>query len=137
MLEPKKRKYRKDFRGRRKGKAIRGSSISFGEYGLKNLGRGWLSARQIEAARRAITHALKRGGKVWIRVFPDKPVSSRPAGQRMGGGKGDIDRYVAVVKPGRILFEVAGVPEELAVTAFKRAAAKLPFKVKFVRREEK
>lgn len=137
MLEPKKRKFRKDFRGRRKGKALRGSSISFGEYGLKNLGRGWLSARQIEAARRAITHALKRGGKVWIRVFPDKPVSSRPAGQRMGGGKGDIDRYVAVVKPGRILFEVAGVPEELAVTAFKRAAAKLPFKVKFVRREEK
>jgi large subunit ribosomal protein L16 len=137
MLEPKKRKFRKDFRGRRKGTAIRGSSISFGEYGLKNLGRGWLSARQIEAARRAITHALKRGGKVWIRVFPDKPVSSRPAGQRMGGGKGDIDRYVAVVKPGRILFEVAGVPEELAVKAFKRAAAKLPFKVKFVRREEK
>ncbi|RLC32832.1 50S ribosomal protein L16 [Candidatus Woesebacteria bacterium] len=137
MLEPKKRKFRKDFRGRRKGKAFRGSSISFGEYGLKNLGVGWLSARQIEAARRAITHALKRGGKVWIRVFPDKPVSSRPAGQRMGGGKGDIDRYVAVVKPGRILFEVAGVPEELAVTAFKRAAAKLPFKVKFVRREEK
>ncbi len=127
MLEPKKRKC----------KAIRGSSISFGEYGLKNLGRGWLSARQIEAARRAITHALKRGGKVWIRVFPDKPVSSRPAGQRMGGGKGDIDRYVAVVKPGKILFEVAGVPEELAITAFKRAAAKLPFKAKFVRREEK
>jgi large subunit ribosomal protein L16 len=137
MLEPKKRKFRKDVRGRRKGKAMRGSSISFGEYGLKNLGRGWLSARQIEAARREITHALKRGGKVWIRVFPDKPVSSRPAGQRMGGGKGDIDRYVAVVKPGKILFEVAGVPEELAVTAFKRAAAKLPFKVKFVRREEK
>lgn len=137
MLEPKKRKFRKDFRGRRKGKAYRGSTISFGEFGLKNLGRGWLSARQIEAARRAITHALKRGGKVWIRVFPDKPVSSRPAGQRMGGGKGDIDRYVAVVKPGRILFEVAGVSEELAITAFKRAAAKLPFKVKFVRREEK
>lgn len=137
MLEPKKRKFRKDFRGRRKGKAYRGSTISFGEFGLKNLGRGWLSARQIEAARRAITHALKREGKVWIRVFPDKPVSSRPAGQRMGGGKGDIDRYVAVVKPGRILFEVAGVSEELAITAFKRAAAKLPFKVKFVRREEK
>lgn len=137
MLEPKKRKFRKDFRGRRKGMAIRGSSISFGEYGLKNLGRGWLSARQIEAARRAITHALKRGGKVWIRVFPDKPVTSKPAGQRMGGGKGDIDRYVAVVKPGKILFEVAGVPEELARTAFKRAAAKLPFKVKFIRREEK
>jgi large subunit ribosomal protein L16 len=137
MLEPKKRKFRKDFRGRMKGKSIRGSSISFGEFGLKSLGRGWLSARQIEAARRAITHALKRGGKMWIRVFPDKPVSSRPAGQRMGGGKGDVDRYVAVVRPGRILFEVAGVSEELAVTAFKRAAAKLPFKVKFVRREEK
>lgn len=137
MLEPKKRKFRKDFRGRMKGKSIRGSSISFGEFGLKCLGRGWLSARQIEAARRAITHALKRGGKVWIRVFPDKPVSSRPAGQRMGGGKGDVDRYVAVVRPGRILFEVAGVSEELAVTAFKRAAAKLPFKVKFVRREGK
>ena len=137
MLEPKKRKFRKDFRGRMKGKSSRGSSISFGEFGLKSLGRGWLSARQIEAARRAITHALKRGGKVWIRVFPDKPVSSRPAGQRMGGGKGDVDRYVAVVRPGRILFEVAGVSEELAATAFKRAAAKLPFKVKFVRREEK
>ncbi|MBU0572552.1 50S ribosomal protein L16 [Patescibacteria group bacterium] len=136
MLEPKKRKYRKDFRGRRKGKAYRGSSISFGEFGLKCLGRGWLSARQIEAARRAITHALKRGGKVWIRIFPDKPVSSRPAGQRMGGGKGDVDRYVAVAKPGRILFEIAGVTEELAVIAFKRAAAKLPFKVKLVRREE-
>ncbi len=135
MLEPKKRKFRKDFRGRRKGKANRGSSISFGEFGLKCLGRGWLSARQIEAARRAITHALKRGGKVWIRVFPDKPVSSRPAGQRMGGGKGDIDRYVVVVKPGRIIFEIAGVTEELAKVAFKRAAAKLPFKVKFVRRE--
>ena len=136
MLEPKKRKFRKDFRGRRKGKANRGSSISFGEFGLKCLGRGWLSARQIEAARRAITHALKRGGKVWIRVFPDKPVSSRPAGQRMGGGKGDIDRYVVVVKPGRIIFEIAGVTEELAKVAFKRAAAKLPFKVKFVQREE-
>jgi len=137
MLEPKKRKFRKDFRGRMKGKSIRGSSISFGEFGLKSLGRGWLSARQIEAARRAITHALKRGGKMWIRVFPDKPVSSRPAGQRMGGGKGDVDRYVAVIRPGRILFEVAGVSEELATAAFKRAAAKLPFKVKFVRREEK
>lgn len=136
MLEPKKRKFRKDFRGRMKGKSIRGSSISFGEYGLKSLGRGWLSARQIEAGRRAITHALKRGGKVWIRVFPDKPVSSRPAGQRMGGGKGDVDRYVAVVRPGKILYEIAGVPEELAETAFSRAAAKLPFKTKLVSREE-
>ncbi len=136
MLEPKKRKYRKEFRGRMKGKSIRGSTLAFGEYGLKALGRAWLSARQIEAARRAITHAIKRGGKVWIRVFPDKPVTSRPAGQRMGGGKGDIDRYVCVVTPGRILFEVAGVSEDLIIKAFERAAAKLPFKTKIVSREE-
>jgi large subunit ribosomal protein L16 len=136
MLQPKKRKYRKDFRGRMKGKATRGATLAFGEYGIKALGRSWLSARQIEAARRAITHALKRGGKVWVRVFPDKPVTSRPAGQRMGGGKGDIDRYVCVVIPGRILFEVAGVEKELAMEAFKRAAAKLPFKTKVISREE-
>jgi large subunit ribosomal protein L16 len=136
MLQPKKRKYRKDFRGRMKGKATRGATLAFGEYGIKALGRGWLSARQIEAARRAITHTLKRGGKVWIRVFPDKPVTARPAGQRMGGGKGDIDRYVCVVVPGRILFEVAGVDKELAMEAFKRAAAKLPFKTKVISREE-
>ena len=119
-----------------KGKSVRGSALAFGEYGLKALGRAWLSARQIEAARRAITHSIKRGGKVWIRVFPDKPVTSRPSGQRMGGGKGDIDRYVAVVTPGKILFEVAGVPEELVRNAFTRAAAKLPFKTKIVSREE-
>jgi large subunit ribosomal protein L16 len=136
MLQPKKRKYRKDFRGRMKGKATRGATLAFGEYGIKALGRSWLSARQIEAARRAITHTLKRGGKVWIRVFPDKPVTARPAGQRMGGGKGDIDRYVCVVVPGRILFEVAGVDKELAMEAFKRAAAKLPFKTKVISREE-
>lgn len=136
MLEPKKRKYRKDFRGRMKGISHRGSSLAFGEYGLKALGRAWLSARQIEAARRAITHSIKRGGKVWIRVFPDKPVTSRPAGQRMGGGKGDIDRYVAVVTPGRVLFEVAGVSRDLVEKAFSRASAKLPFKTKVVTREE-
>lgn len=136
MLQPKKRKYRKDFRGRMKGKSSRGTVLAFGEYGLKSLGRGWLSARQIEAARRAITHTLKRGGKVWIRVFPDKPVTARPAGQRMGGGKGDIDRYVCVVTPGRILFEVAGVGEELVTKAFERAATKLPFKTKVISREE-
>jgi len=136
MLQPKKRKYRKDFRGRMKGKATRGATLAFGEYGIKALGRSWLSARQIEAARRAITHALKRGGKVWVRVFPDKPVTSKPAGQGMGGGKGDIDRYVCVVIPGRILFEVAGVDKELAMEAFKRAAAKLPFKTKVISREE-
>ncbi|KKQ73831.1 MAG: 50S ribosomal protein L16, partial [Candidatus Woesebacteria bacterium GW2011_GWB1_38_5b] len=109
MLEPKKRKYRKSFRGRMKGKAYRGSKISFGELGLKALGCAWLSSRQIEAGRRALTHSIKRGGKVWIRVFPDKPVSSRPAGQRMGGGKGDTEKYVAVITPGKIIYEVAGI----------------------------
>ena len=136
MLEPKKRKYRKSFRGRMRGKSSRGSKLSFGEYGLKSLGRGWLSARQIEAARRSITHSIKRGGKVWIRVFPHKPVTSRPAGQRMGGGKGDIDRYVCVVTPGRILFEVAGIDKDLVLDAFAKASAKLPFKTKVVSRED-
>lgn len=135
MLQPKKRKYRKDFRGRRKGKSVRGSSLSFGEHGLKALGRAWLTSAQIEAGRRAITHSIKRGGKVWVRVFPDKPVTSRPAGQRMGSGKGDIDRYVAVVKPGRIIFEVAGVPKDLMLKAFEKAGAKMPFKTKIVSRE--
>ena len=135
MLQPKKRKYRKDFRGKRRGKAQRGSTISFGEFALKSVGRGWLASNQIEAGRRAITGSVKRGGKVWIRVFPDKPVSGRAAGQRMGGGKGDIDRYVAVVTPGKILYEIAGVTEELARFAFERAAAKIPFKTKFVKRE--
>lgn len=119
-----------------KGKSIRGATLAFGEYGLKAQGRAWLTSRQIEAARRAITHSIKRGGKVWIRVFPDKPVTSRPAGQRMGGGKGDINRYVAVIRPGRVLFEVAGVSEELVMGAFARAAAKLPFKTKVISREE-
>lgn len=136
MLQPKKQKFRKSFRGRMKGKSARGSNLAFGEYGLKATGRAWLSARQIEAARRAITHSIKRGGKVWIRVFPDKPVTSRPSGQRMGGGKGDIDRYVSVVTPGKILFEVAGVSEDLVESAFEKAATKLPFKTKVVRREE-
>ena len=135
MLQPKKRKFRKDFRGRRKGKSYRGSSISFGEYGLKALGRAWMSSAQIEAGGRAITHSIKRGGKVWIRVFPDKPVTARSAGQRMGGGKGDIDRYVAVVTPGRILYEVAGVSEDLVVKALKRAGDKMPFKTKIISRE--
>jgi large subunit ribosomal protein L16 len=133
MLQPKRRKYRKDFRGRRRGKAMRGSSLAFGEFGLKALEVAWLSARQIEAGRRAITHSIKRGGKIWVRVFPDKPVTSRPAGHRMGGGKGEIDRYVAVVKPGRILFEVAGLPEDVVKTAFDRAAAKMPFKTRIIK----
>jgi len=136
MLQPKKSKYRKAFRGKRRGKSYRGSALAFGEYGIKSMGRAWVSAAQIEAARRAITNSLKRKGRVWIRIFPDKPVSSRPAGQRMGSGKGDVDRYVAVITPGRILFEVAGVPKEMVDTAFSRAADKLPIKVKVISKEE-
>jgi len=132
MLQPKRRKYPKDFRGRRRGVASRGASLAFGEYGLKCLGRGWLTAAQIEAARRSITHNLKKGGRVWTRVFPDKPVSARPAGKRMGGGKGDIARYVSVVTPGRILFEVAGSSKEYVLIAFDRASSKLPFKTKVI-----
>lgn len=136
MLAPKKRKYRKEFRGRMKGKSSRGSTIAFGEFGLKALGRGWLSARQIEAARRATTHHLKRKGRVWVRAFPDKPTTSRPAGQRMGGGKGAIDQYVAVVTPGKIILEVAGVEKELAKEALRRAGAKIGFPTRFVAQEE-
>ena len=135
MLEPKRRKYRKEFRGKRRGKAYRGSSLAFGEFGLKSIGRGWLTSRQIEAGRRTITHGLKRGGRVWIRVFPAKPVTSRPAGQRMGGGKGDIDRYVCVIVPGRLIYEVAGADEALIREAFRKASAKLPFKTKIVTKE--
>lgn len=136
MLQPKKRKYIKDFRGRRKGVETRGSELAFGEFGLKSLGTAWVSSKQIEAARRTITHSLKRGGRVWIRIFPDKPVSGRPAGKRMGGGKGDIDRYVAVVKPGRILFEVAGLPKDVVKRAMEKAANKLPIKTVFISKEE-
>ncbi len=136
MLQPKKRKYIKDFRGRRKGVETRGSELAFGEFGLKSLGTAWISSKQIEAARRTITHSLKRGGRVWIRIFPDKPVSARPAGKRMGGGKGDVDRYVAVVKPGRILFEVAGMPKDIVKRAMEKAANKLSVKSVFVSKEE-
>lgn len=135
MLQPARRKYRKDQRGRRKGVAIRGSSISFGEFGMKALEVAWMSAAQIEAGRRAITNNLKRKGRLWIRVFPDKPVTARPAGQRMGSGKGDIDRYVVVVKPGRMIYEISGVTEEVARAAFARAADKMPFKTKFIVKE--
>lgn len=135
MLQPKKSKYRKQFRGKMRGVSSQGSTLAFGDYGLKSLDRGWLSARQIEAARRAITHHTKRAGKVWVRVFPDKPVTSKPAGAQMGKGKGDVDRYVAVVTPGRILFELAGVPEEIAAEAMRRAGAKLSFKTKFISKE--
>lgn len=132
MLQPKKSKYRKQFRGKMKGRSSRGFSLAFGDYGLKSLGRAWLTASQIEAARRAITHYTKRAGKVWIRVFPDKPVTAKSSGVGMGSGKGDIDKYVAVVKPGRILFELAGVTEEIAREAMIRAGSKLPFKTKFI-----
>lgn len=135
MLQPNRRKYRKEFRGKRRGISLRGSNLSYGEFGIKAMGRGWLASNQIEAGRRAITNALKRKGRVWIRVFPDKPITSRPAGQRMGSGKGDLDRYVAVVTPGRVIYEIAGVPEDVAKTALKMAADKLPFKTKFVVKE--
>lgn len=134
MLQPKKQKYRKQFRGRMKGKAGRGTSVSFGEYGLKSLGVGWVTAAQLEASRRAIAHETRRGGKIWIRVFPDKPVSSKSAGVRMGGGKGDIAKYVTVVRPGNVLFEVAGVPEAVALRALKLAGAKMPVPTKIITR---
>ena len=128
MLQPRKQKYRKQFRGSMKGLAQRGYKVEFGEWGLKALGRGWLTARQLEAARRAIVHFTKRSGKTWVRVFPDKPVTKKPAGQGMGSGKGEIDQYVAVIRPGRILFEIAGVVETEAKTALARAGNKLPFR---------
>ncbi len=135
MLQPKRRKFIKEFRGRRRGQATRGAEISFGDFGLKAQEVSWITSAQIESARRTITHHLKRGGRVWVRIFPDKPITSRPAGKRMGGGKGDIETYVAVVKPGAILFEVAGAPEDTVREAFRKAGAKLPIDVKMVVRE--
>lgn len=135
MLEPKRTKFRKNFRGRMRGKAQRGNTLAFGEFGLKALGRGWVTSAQIEAARRAITHELKRKGRVWIRIFPDKPVTSRPAGQRMGGGKGEVNHWVAVVVPGRIMFEVGGIDKEPAHEALRKAGAKLPFKTRIIDKE--
>lgn len=136
MLMPKKVKYRKQQRGRMTGKAIVGSTVSFGEFGLKSLEPCWLTNRQIEAARVALTRHIKRGGKVWVRVFPDKPVTKKPAETRMGKGKGAPEYWVAVVKPGRVLFEIEGVPEVLARAALRLAANKLPMKSKFVTRAE-
>ena len=136
MLMPKRVKYRKAQRGNMRGKAHRGSTLAFGEYGLKALEPGWVTNRQIEAARVALTRSLKRGGKVWIRVFPDKPVTKKPAETRMGSGKGSPEGWVAVVKPGRVMFELAGVPEPLARDAIRLAAHKLPVKSKFVLRED-
>src|SRR5512132_606640 len=137
MLMPKKVKYRKQQKGKRRGKAWRGSEVSFGEYGLKALEAGWVTDRQIEAGRVAITRFIKRGGKIWIRIFPDKPITKKPAETRMGKGKGAPEYWVAVVKPGRILYEMEGVPESVAREAMRLAAQKLPVHTKFVMREEK
>ncbi len=134
MLMPKRVKHRKQQRGRRSGSAKGGTNIDFGEYGLKALQDGWITARQIEAARIAITRHIKRGGKVFIRVFPDKPITKKPAEVRMGKGKGAPEAWVAVIKPGRIMFEIEGVSEELAREAISRAGYKLPIKTKFVAR---
>ena len=136
MLMPKRTKYRKQHRGRRKGKATSGNYLAFGEYGLKALEAHWITGNQIEAARLAITRYLKKGGKLWIRIFPDKPVTKKPAETRMGKGKGNVDHWVAVVKPGRILFELAGVTEEQAREAFRKASFKLPIKTRFVSLKE-
>jgi large subunit ribosomal protein L16 len=135
MLMPKRVKYRKVHRGRRRGVASRGNRVSFGEYGLQALGPAWLSSRQIEAARRAIVRYLRRGGKLWIRVFPDHPVTARAAETRMGGGKGSVEFWAAVVRPGLMLFEVAGVEESEAREAMRLASQKLPIPTQFVRRE--
>jgi len=135
MLAPKRAKHRKAFRGKRTGIETRGVNVDFGEFGLKAETCGWVSSRQIEAARRALTHYVKRGGRIWIRIFPDKPVSKKPPETRMGSGKGDIHEYVAVVRPGRILFEMGGVPQEDAKEAMRLASAKLPIRTKFVVKE--
>ncbi|WP_322819210.1 50S ribosomal protein L16 [Tepidiforma sp.] len=136
MLQPRRVKHRKQHRGRMQGAAQAGNYIAFGEWGLQAQGAAWIDARHIESARRAITHEMKRGGKVWIRIFPDKPVTAKPAETRMGSGKGAPDRWVAVVKPNRIMFEVAGVPEHIAREALRLAAHKLPVPTKIVQREE-
>ena len=136
MLMPKRVKYRKTHRGRRNGKAYRGSSIAFGEFGLQALQPAWVTSRQIEAARVAITRQIKRGGKVWIRVFPDKPVTKKPAETRMGKGKGAPEFWVAVIKPGRVMFEIEGISKDLARQAFEQGASKLPIKTRFLERHE-
>ena len=135
MLQPKRTKYRKQQKGRNRGLALRGSRVSFGEYGLKCTGRGRITARQIEAARRAISRHVKRGGRLWIRVFPDKPVSKKPLEVRMGKGKGNPEYWVALVQPGTVLYEIQGVDESLARQAFKLASAKLPVSTEFARRQ--
>jgi len=131
MLQPKRTKFRKQHKGKNRGLAVRGSSVSFGEFGLKATGRGRLTARQIESARRAMTRHVKRGGKIWIRVFPDKPITKKPLEVRMGKGKGGVEYWVAQIQPGKMLFEMEGVSEELAREAFQLAAAKLPISTTF------
>jgi large subunit ribosomal protein L16 len=135
MLQPKRVKYRRAFRGHRRGKAQAGTTVVFGDFGLQAQESTWLTSRQIEAARRAIVHSVRRGGKVWIRVFPDKPVTAKPAETRQGSGKGPLDHWVAVVKRGRMLFEISGVREDVAREAMRLAAHKLPIHTKFVGRE--
>jgi large subunit ribosomal protein L16 len=135
MLAPRRAKFRKQFRGKRTGISIRGSHVDFGDFGLKATTCGWVTSRQIEAARRALTHYIRRGGRVWIRIFPDKPVSKKPPETRMGSGKGDIFEYVSVVRPGRIMFEMSGVPMESAKEAMRLAAAKLSVRTRFVIKE--
>ncbi len=135
MLQPKRTKFRKQHKGRNRGLAQRGSAISFGEYGLKAMGRGRITSRQIEAARRAMTRHVKRGGKIWIRIFPDKPITKKPLEVRQGKGKGNVEYWVAQIQPGRMLYEMSGVNEEIARGAFRRAAAKLPVATRFVTRQ--
>lgn len=136
MLMPKRVKRRKQMRGRLKGRALRGNKITYGDYGIVALEPSWITSNQIEAARIAMTRYIKRGGQVWIKIFPDKPITAKPAETRMGSGKGSPEYWVAVVKPGRVMFEIAGVPEETAREALRLAANKLPIKCKFVKREE-
>lgn len=135
LLQPKRTKHRKAFRGKRGGVATRGNSLAFGTFGLKSMASGWLSSRQIESARRAMAHFTQRGGRIWIRIFPDKPVTKHPAESRMGSGKGDVEGYVAVVKPGQLIFEMGAVTESIAKEAFRLAAHKLPIETRFVEKE--
>lgn len=132
MLAPKRAKYRKSFRGKQRGKSLRGATLDFGEFGLKAQSSGWVTSRQIEAARRSIMHYLRRGGRVWIRIFPDKPITKKPPETRMGSGKGDVYEYVAVVRPGRIMFEIGGVEHSQAEEALRLAGHKLPVRTKFI-----
>lgn len=136
LLQPKRTKYRKSFKGKRGGIATRGNTLSFGSFGLKAIETGWISSRQLEAARRAVAHYTQRGGRIWIRVFPDKPITKHPAESRMGSGKGDVEGYVAVIKPGQLIFEMGAVTDGIAKEALRLAAHKLPIQTKFVSKSE-